>query len=184
MELPLIFQGGQFLLSLALGTFYGLCYDLIKGLRLSIPWLTHLLDFIFGLFCLFGNLLFALYAGDGEYRIFMFLGTCLGAGLYFLVLSRLFLPLSRLLWRFLTLPLRKLLQFFGFLLRKCGKFLKNIFSSWKKSYIIKKYHKKTYQGDLEEKNSATVQIKLCYQTDPVVAADLRHHDHRRSAVQD
>lgn len=122
MELPLGLQGSQFLLSVALGALYGLYYDLLRGLRRNLRALTHLLDLCFVLTCLLGNLLFALLIGNGEYRIFMLLGTGLGMCLWFLTLSRLVTRFSTAFWRFLTFPLRWVCrmckEFLEFLIKK------------------------------------------------------------------
>ena len=107
MELPLTLQGQQFLLAALMGAAFGLLYDILRGLRRVARWATHLLDVLFVLSFLFGSLLFALWIGNGEYRVFMLPGTLLGMVLYFSTLSLVILPCSRFFWRFLTLPLRK-----------------------------------------------------------------------------
>ena len=66
MELPIALQGSQFLLAALLGLIYGLCYDLLRGLRRNAKPLTHPSDLIFGLLCLLGNLLFAFYIGQKQ----------------------------------------------------------------------------------------------------------------------
>ncbi|MDR0890391.1 MAG: spore cortex biosynthesis protein YabQ, partial [Oscillospiraceae bacterium] len=78
MEQPLWTQGSQFLLSLPFGLALGLFYDLLRGLRRYARWMTHLLDALFVVNYLLANLLFALYIGGGEFRIFMLLGSLLG----------------------------------------------------------------------------------------------------------
>ncbi|MBQ3356935.1 MAG: spore cortex biosynthesis protein YabQ [Oscillospiraceae bacterium] len=136
MELSLGLQGRQFLLAAALGLALGLHYDLLRGLRRVFRRLTVVLDLWFALTLLIGSLLFALYVGNGEYRIFMLLGTALGMAVYFLTVSRLILPLSIQFWRILTCPLRLLGRFFGKFLEKMKNFAKNIFSSERKSFTI------------------------------------------------
>ena len=42
MEQPLWTQGSRFLLAVALGAVYGLHYDLLRGLRRNLRWLTPL----------------------------------------------------------------------------------------------------------------------------------------------
>ena len=98
MEQPLWTQGSRFLLAVALGVAYGLHYDLLRGLRRNLRWLTPLLDLWFVLSWLVGNLLFGLYAGDGQFRIYMLVGSLLGSAAYFLTLSRLILPLFSKMW--------------------------------------------------------------------------------------
>ncbi len=88
-------------LSALLGAAGAVLYDLLRAVRLrrrqSRP-LTHLLD---GLYVLLGLLvmsLFTLRLGGGELRLYMLLGTGLGAVLYFLLPA----PLLRPLWDFWT----------------------------------------------------------------------------------
>ena len=83
MELPLTLQGQQFLLAALMGVVFGLLYDFLRGLRRTARWTTHLLDVLFVLSFLFGSLLFALWIGNGEYRVFMLPGILLGMLLYF-----------------------------------------------------------------------------------------------------
>lgn len=130
MSLPLAFQGGQLLSAVLLGACYALVYDLLRGLRRNAKWLTQLLDLCFCLILLLGNFLLALFVGKGQYRIFMLLATILGAALWFLTLSRLFLPLSRLFWRILFLPLRLLWQ-------GCKKIRRISKKYFKKLYVLK-----------------------------------------------
>ena len=106
MELPLSLQGVQFLLSALVGLAYGIHYDILRGLRRTLPAAKHLLDFWFALTFLIGNLLLALYVGNGEYRIFMLLGTALTMVVYFVTISRFFLLVFTKFWQFLTFPLR------------------------------------------------------------------------------
>ena len=137
MELPLGLQSEQFLCSFLLGCLLAACYDILRGLRRNARKLTHGLDALFALLCLVGNLLLALYVGRGEYRIFMLVGSLLGAWLWFLTLSRLFIRLSTQIWYILGMPLRVLWRIFEKILEKTKKFLKNIFSRRKKSVTIK-----------------------------------------------
>lgn len=67
MEQPLWLQGQQFLLSVCLGLIYGLHYDLLRGLRRSARWLTHLLDLWFALTWLLGTCCSpSIWAGDSS----------------------------------------------------------------------------------------------------------------------
>ena len=131
MEQPLLLQGGQFLWAVALGAALGVVYDLLRGLRRTLRGLTHLADLLFSLTVLISGLLLALYVGDGQYRLFLLLGTVLGATIYFLTLSRIFSAASCMIWRFLTYPLRAAARFCKKIVEKLQNFLKNIFSSRK-----------------------------------------------------
>lgn len=137
MELPLAFQGSQFLLAALLGAVYGLVYDLFRGLRRTAHGLTPVLDFLICLVFLCGNLLFALYIGLGEYRIFMAVASAMGAALYFLTLGRLFLPVFCTFWRLFFLPFRKICYFLCKIFKKMQKYRKNLFSFHEKSVKIK-----------------------------------------------
>lgn len=178
MELPLVFQGGQFLLSALLGFAYGVLYDFLKGLRHSIRKLRHFTDLFFVLCLLLGNLFFALYVGNGEYRIFMPVGSSLGALLYFLLLHSPFFAIFEWFWRIVTFPIRKIWHFFRKNLKKTEKFIKNLFASRKKSVIMKRQSKSTTSG-LGGKIRASVQIKTHHKADPAGAHDLRHRHHHQ-----
>lgn len=137
MELPLAFQGSQFLLAVLLGIAYGLVYDLLRGLRRTARKLTHILDLLVCILILCGNLLFALYVGRGEYRIFMAMASILGAAVYFSTLGRLLLSLFCAFWKLLFLPFRKIFCFLCKIFKKLQFFAKNLFSFRKKSVKIK-----------------------------------------------
>lgn len=154
MELPLGLQGRQFLLAAALGLALGLHYDILRGLRRTARPLTAVLDLWFALTILISGLLFALYAGNGEYRIFMAVGTACGMTAYFLTLSRLILPLSVRFWRILTWPLRVAGRFFGKNLEKMKKIAKKLFASRKKSVTIKVRLRKSPLSEREGKRGA------------------------------
>lgn len=128
MEQPLLLQSGQFLWSVALGAALGIVYDLLRGLRRNLRGLTHLLDFVFSLTVLLSGLLLALFVGGGQYRLFMPLGTALGAAIYFLTLSRPVARLSCAFWRLITYPLRISGRYFK---KICKKFRKTSFQSGK-----------------------------------------------------
>lgn len=179
MELPLSLQAVQFLLSALVGLAYGIHYDILRGLHRTLPALKHLLDFWFSLSFLIGNLLLALYAGNGEYRIFMLLGTALAMVVYFLTVSRFFVLVFTKFWQFLTLPLR-------FIARNCKKYLKNllkivknIFSTRKKSVTIIKQHKTMLNTTRLEGTSNEAQIITHYKAHHSGARDLRSRNHRR-----
>lgn len=179
MELPLLFQGSQFLSSVLLGIAFGILYDFLKGLRQNIRRLRHICDLIFVLCVFLSNLFFALVIGHGEYRIFMPVGSTLGAAIYFLVPHRLFLRIFSKFWQIVTYPARKIWQFFRKNLKKTGIFIKKLFSRRKKSVIIRR-QSQNVTFDLEGKIGASVQIKTHYQADSVGADDLRHRHHQQS----
>jgi len=87
MELPVTLQAVQFAEAFALGLGLGLLYDLFRAVRRVHPHTTRLLDALFCLLLLFSLLLFALYPGRGEFRLFFYLGIGLGSVLYFLTIS-------------------------------------------------------------------------------------------------
>ena len=118
MELPVSFQAAQFGLSVLFALGLGLLYDWLRSVRRTVPALQDVCD---GLFCLLlgaGLLLFALYVGRGQFRLFFFVGMLAGLILYFLLLSPLLLPVFCAAQRFL----RALLAPARFLLKKIKKF--------------------------------------------------------------
>lgn len=177
MEQSLGLQSSQFLLSAVLGLAYGIHFDFLRGLGRNLRWLRHLLDFWFALTFLLGNLLFALYVGNGEYRIFMLAGTGLGILAYFFTLSRPFSRFFDLFWRILTLPLRFLGKIFRRFLKKLQKFAKNIFSNGKKSGTMKEQRKrKLRHHGTEEDLHEPAKIVTHYQADHFGSHALRN-DH-------
>ena len=122
-------QSRQLLFALALGMGYGVLYDLLRGLRRSGKWLTPLLDLLFALTVLAGNLLFALHVGGGEYRLFAFCAGCAGAALWFLSGSRLLLPVFCFFWRCVAFPARCLAAGSKKILKKSEKNVKNSFQA-------------------------------------------------------
>lgn len=188
MELPLLLQGSQFLLSALLGLCYGLLYDFLRGLRRSLPGLTHLADLLFALCLLACNLLFALYVGGGEYRIFMLLGSALGAAAYFFTLRRLFLPVSCFFWRVITFPIRMIRQLLQKTLKKIIKIAKNakkhLFKKKKIGYNKKTPLKNTSVQSWEGSTGALLQINTRYQADSSDAPAGRHRRHRVASAED
>jgi len=136
MELPVSLQGAQFAGAFALGLALAAAYDLFRAVRRAHPRLTRPLDALYCLLLLISLLLYALYPGRGEFRVFFYPGIFLGALLWFLTVSAPFLralrAIGRLIdkiWAFLTAPLRAF--------RKIIKnFLKYLFSSAGKSVKI------------------------------------------------
>ncbi|MBQ4564930.1 MAG: spore cortex biosynthesis protein YabQ [Oscillospiraceae bacterium] len=183
MELPVLFQGSQFLLAAALGLFYGICYDLFRGLRRSVRGLTLLSDLLFCLICLSGNLLFAFYIGQGEYRIFMLVACGIGAAVYFCTLSRLVLPCFRLFWRLLLLPFRIIRRILGKMIKKFYIFSKKVFSFGKKSVKIKGHKKRMKTHRQEGSDCAPAQIVADHDAHSSGAAGILHHHHSHSPAQ-
>lgn len=103
----------------------GLHYDLIRPLRRVLPGLTPLWDLWFGLSSLALCCLFCLYLGQGQYHLFMLLGTVCGGSLYFLLCSR--VVRRALAWCFDILSRSS---------KKIYFFLKKVFSFSKKRVII------------------------------------------------
>ena len=87
-------QSLQFALCGALGICLAIFYDVLRAMRREWHIPAWMMDVLFSLGCLVSMLLFALYPGRGEFRLFMFLGVILGSIFYFLTLSG---PVLRLL---------------------------------------------------------------------------------------
>lgn len=156
MALPVSLQSVQFLLSVLLGACYGVGFDCLRGMVRSLPPLTHLLDLLFVVAVLLSNLLFALVVGRGEYRIFMAVGTGLGALLYFLTLSHLLCPLFSTIFRWISAPFVTVGGFMKKILGKIRKKSKKPFSTGKKSFIINRTHRMTQTSNGEEENRASL----------------------------
>lgn len=125
MNLPVTTQFLQFLCSVVLGICLALLWSLLRALRTARPKLVHLCDGVFVLALLPTLLLFALYVGNGRFRLFFFPGITLGCVLFFLLFGsiahRIFLIWFRTLYTILHLP-RKI----------SGKFAKKLFPFAKK----------------------------------------------------
>ena len=183
MELPLSLQGVQFLLSALVGLAYGIHYDILRGLRRTLPAAKHLLDFWFALTFLIGNLLLALYVGNGEYRIFMLLGPALTMVVYFVTISRFFLLVFTKFWQFLNFPLRFVCKSCKKFIRKLLKKVKNIFSSRKKSVKIDTQHKRIPKNLRLEGTPDETQIITHYKAHHSGRGDLRSRNHRRPSAE-
>ena len=183
MELPLSLQAIQFLLSALVGLAYGIHYDLLRALRQTLPALRHILDFWFALSFLIGNLLLALYVGNGQYRIFMLLGTVLAMTVYFLTVSRFLVGIFTKFCGIITFPLR----FFGAkckkILKKLVKKAKNIFSTRKKSVTIKNRQKNLPHFKRSEGTYGEAKIITHYKAHHSGSHDLRRRDHRRPSAE-
>ncbi|MBQ8586683.1 MAG: spore cortex biosynthesis protein YabQ [Oscillospiraceae bacterium] len=184
MEQPVALQGSQFLLAAILGAGYGVCYDLLRGLRRNLRALTLPADLFFCVLCLCGNLLFAFYIGRGEYRFFMLLASALGASVYFLSLGRLILPLFYFLWGLILLPLKKICRIMGNLIKKLLIFLKKVFSFGKKSVRIKGRRKKLNYERQEGSGRASTQIITDHDAHSTGAAGVLHRHRIYTPTQD
>jgi len=132
-------------LSALLGAAGAVLYDMLRAIRLRRRrdlLLTHLLDGLYVALLLLAMATFALRLGGGELRLYMLLGTALGAVLYFLLPAALLRPVwdfwadvgaevLRLLW----LPL----AFLGKTAKKVGQRAKKDFHFLRKYAKIKKY---------------------------------------------
>jgi hypothetical protein len=125
MELPVALQALQFAVSGGVGLGLGLFYDLLRAFRRRCRGIGAVLDLFFALILAAALLLMALYAGQGVFRLFMLLGTALGAAFWFLTISpffrsaldRLFAILDQIL-RFLLSPLVKTCKIVKIFLKK------------------------------------------------------------------
>ena len=123
-----------------LGMLGGVVYDLLRPLRRGR--LIHLTDALFTGGGLVLMVWFLTAVSRGEARLFLLLGACGGAGLYFLLLAPLLWPLwdfwaaaAAAFGRLLALPLH-----FGVkLAKKIGNSMKKHFLFWKKYATMKQY---------------------------------------------
>ena len=106
MEQPVSLHAAQFLLAGGLGAALGLFYDLLRAVRRIRPRTVRILDALFCAALLPSLLLFALYPGRGQFRLFFYPGIFLGAAIYFLTLSPLVLRLLAGVFRILGSILR------------------------------------------------------------------------------
>lgn len=128
-----------------LGWLAGCLYDLLRSVRLRRRRdraLTHTLDVLYALLLALALLCFALRVGQGQLRLYMLIGSVLGAVLYFWAFRGLFRPL----WAFWTeagLSALKLLAVpISFLIRfvkKIGDYIKKYFHFLRRCATIKKY---------------------------------------------
>ena len=95
MELPVFFQAEQAALAALLGVLLAALYDLLRALRRVLPGAAGFADGLFALVFFLSMLAFALYPGQGVFRLGFFLEIALGAAAYFLTLSRLLLQILR-----------------------------------------------------------------------------------------
>ena len=133
MEIPVSAQALTFAQGALLGLGLCLAYDLLRALRQLCPRTGLAADALFGLLLTASFLSFALTAGQGQFRLYVFLAVFLTAVLYFLTLSRMVLAVSDkiisavkymlgLFGRIVTMPFRLLWLVFCRPARKIGGF--------------------------------------------------------------
>lgn len=103
---PCLGAGADLCAGALLGLGLCLAYDLLRALRQLCPRTGLAADALFGLLLTASFLSFALTAGQGQFRLYVFLAVFLTAVLYFLTLSPLMLRVFRGLFRLL----RRILQ--------------------------------------------------------------------------
>jgi len=87
---PMGAQANLFLLSLLVGAFIGILFDIFRIARKSAPhtgFLIQLEDIVFWIVATGGTFYFMLTRSNGEVRIFSLLGVVLGAIFYFATIS-------------------------------------------------------------------------------------------------
>ncbi len=125
MEIPVSAQALTFAQGALLGLGLCLVYDLLRALRQLLPRAGTAADALFGLLLAASFLSFALTAGQGQFRLYVFLAVFLTAVLYFLTLSPLVLRVFRALWDLLGRMLRALLAPLRFFFEISQKNFKN-----------------------------------------------------------
>lgn len=128
-------------LSGLLGAIGAILYDMLRAVRLlrrrSRP-LTHLLDGLYAMLVLLAMSVFALRLGGGEMRLYMLLGTVLGAVLYFVLPS----PLLRPVWDFWTGAAAETLRLLRLPFTLCLRLMKKLCKTVKKDFLfLRKYAK-------------------------------------------
>ena len=126
MELPVFFQAEQAALAALLGVLLAALYDLLRALRRVLPGAAGFADGLFALVFFLSMLAFALYPGQGVFRLGFFLEIALGAAAYFLTLSRLLLQIFEGILRAIRQILHTLLQPVRFGAKKFSVFLKKL----------------------------------------------------------
>jgi cell division protein FtsL len=142
MEISISGQAASFGGAVLLGMAAGLLYDMFRIMRFRAARRVFSagLDLLFWVVVTVALFSYALVAGDGQLRIFMLLGLCIGAFLYFILLSSFMLRLGYkvadflvFLFHFLSVPI---LIFWNFFKKTMEKF-KNVFHYFTKWYRIK-----------------------------------------------
>ncbi len=135
-------QAVSFVMSALLGMVMGVCYDMLRPIRhaFSKGWLTAVLDVIFAFLYFFAMFCFGMSRAESRVRGYMFLGSALGAGEYFLVFSpgvrRLLAVLTALAVKTGSIAIAPLELWITFL-KKFSKSAKNLFKFFIKWYKMK-----------------------------------------------
>lgn len=151
MDISVSGQAAALAGALLLGFLIGLAYDLLRIPRayIRIPLLGETLDLLFWLAATAALFFYAVYAGNGEVRIYMALALMGGATVYFLALSHWVRALSGLMVAAVTAVVKIMLLPFvkaAEVLKKIQRKFKNSFSSrWKR------YKMRQISGDEEVK---------------------------------
>lgn len=147
MGVEIAAQASTFARAFLLGTFFALCYDLLRALRVQRKRrraLTDVLDALYVLFLAVALTVFARRVGGGELRLYALFATLAGAAVFFLGLSEALRPLwdlwARLIF-FLLALLRLPFRAAAALSYKLHKRQKRLFLFYKKSFIIKNWRR-------------------------------------------
>ena len=153
-SLSLARQTQGFLLSLGLGFILGLCYDLVRVVRVSLSGGKRAVAVFDILYCLFAGLcifLFCLGVNEGELRFYLVGGTALGFGIYYFSLGAVIYPFLQ----------RKILSLRALI----GKFFRFIFKPFRVLFVkIKektaKTVKKSKKNTKKVKNKSNFLLKI------------------------
>ena len=132
MDITILGQARQAVLSLLFGLCAGFLYDFFRALRRKFPseLFTALTDALFWIICAFSLFLFGMTVGGGQQRIFVFVFSALGFCVYLYALSSagfwvwntIVVLISRIL-SYLLIPL----AFFCTTIKKIALFAKKVF---------------------------------------------------------
>ena len=185
MELPVFFQAEQAALAALLGVLLAALYDLLRALRRVLPGAAGFADGLFALVFFLSMLAFALYPGQGVFRLGFFLEIALGAAAYFLTLSRLLLQIFEGILRAIRQILHTLLQPVRFGAKKFSVFLKNLFARCKKwGTIIGKIPGDRTDSERGQANHETRQVFPSGEAGYLDSGRVRDGDARVSAQAD
>ncbi|MDP4151945.1 MAG: spore cortex biosynthesis protein YabQ [Bacillota bacterium] len=110
MELSVANQAVVFLLSVALGFVLGFIYDIFRILRIAVRTKgigVFIEDMLFWIICAVAVLLFLFVFTSGEVRMYTFIGTALGAVIYFMSLSILIMSSAKII----IIQIKKIIKF-------------------------------------------------------------------------
>jgi len=129
MEISIASQTVIFFLSAVLGIFIGAVYDFFKIIRISTRaslGAVAVCDAAFCVICALALFLFVINYGDGSARAYIFVGTGLGGGLYFVTISRAVVTIGTCMAEIVKYVCKKVLKM-------CSMFISGI-----KKYIVLK----------------------------------------------